>query len=197
MSEKISDLLERAAARTVPVVRGIEDEQLSWPTPCGDYDVRTLAGHLYRVVVNFRELAAKRDSDFSQQSMPLEGDWRTGFAEATRRLVEAWAEPGAEEGTTGARAMPARTVGCMVLGDLVVHGWDLARATGLPYAPSGVDATLLDELGPQWAQLAPTGRKMGVFGPEFPVAPGAGRFERLLGLTGRDPEWTREARAGA
>ncbi|WP_030911177.1 TIGR03086 family metal-binding protein [Streptomyces sp. NRRL F-5126] len=197
MSEKISDLVERAADRTVPVVRGIEDEQLSWPTPCGDYDVRTLVGHLYRVVVNFRELAAKRDADFTQQPVPLEGDWRAGFAEETRRLVAAWAEPGAEEGTTGAMAMPARTVGSMVLGDLVVHGWDLARATGRTYAPSGVDATLLDELGQQWAQLAPTGRKMGVFGPEVPVPPGAGRFERLLGLTGRDPEWAPGARAGA
>ncbi|WP_329456325.1 TIGR03086 family metal-binding protein [Streptomyces sp. NBC_01497] len=195
MSEKISDLLERAAARTVPVVRAIEDGQLSLPTPCGAYDVRTLAGHLYRVVLNFQELAAKRNADFTQQSLPLEGDWRAGFAEETHRLIAAWAAPGAEEGTTGAMSMPARTVGAMVLGDLVVHGWDLARATGRPYEPAASDAALLDEVGDRFAELAPTGRTMGVFGPEVPVAAGAHPFERLLGLTGRDPHWAPEVKA--
>ncbi|MCA1224325.1 TIGR03086 family metal-binding protein, partial [Streptomyces sp. 8L] len=196
MSEKISDLLEHAAAATVPVVRGIDDGQLSLPTPCGAYDVRALAGHLYRVVINFQALAAKRDTDLSQEPVRLEGDWRGGFAEETRGLVAAWAAPGAEDGTTGRMAMPARTVGAMALGDLMVHGWDLARATGQPYDTSGARGSL-DVVGERFAELAPTARKMGVFGPEVPVAADAPPLERVLGLTGRDPHWTATGAAGA
>ncbi|MCF3961056.1 TIGR03086 family metal-binding protein [Streptomyces fuscigenes] len=196
MNEKISALLERAAAGTVPVVRGLDDAQLSLPTPCDDYDVRTLVGHLLLVVRNFRELAAKRDADFGRQSLPLEGDWREDFAREVRALVGAWAAPGAEEGTTGALGMPARTVGAMVLGDLVVHGWDLARASGRAYDGAAADAVLVTEVRDRFAELAPTARRMGMFAPEVPVGPDASTFDHLLGLTGRDPWWTPEVALG-
>ncbi|WP_046507923.1 TIGR03086 family metal-binding protein [Streptomyces odonnellii] len=188
MSDKISNMLEAAADRTVTVVRGITDEQLGAPTPCSEYDVRALAAHLFQVVVNFQALAAKKDADFTVPPEPLEGAWRERFAEETVRLVEAWDAPGADEGTTGAMGLPARTVGAMVLGDLTLHGWDLARATGQPYEPAGV---LLDVVGEEFRALAPMGREMGMFGEPVPVAEDATPFEVLLAETGRDPGWTR------
>ncbi|MFE7352367.1 hypothetical protein ACFU8Q_03970 [Streptomyces sp. NPDC057543] len=51
--EKISELLETAAGRAVPVLAGIDDNRLGDPTPCTEYDVRTLINHLFQVVVNF------------------------------------------------------------------------------------------------------------------------------------------------
>ncbi|MGW2053495.1 TIGR03086 family metal-binding protein [Streptomyces sp. NPDC001840] len=188
MSDKISRLLEAAADRTVTVVHGITDEQLGAPTPCSEYDVRALAAHLFQVVVNFQALAAKREADFGVPPEPLEGAWRDRFAEETVRLIEAWDAPGAEEGTSGAMGFPARTVGAMVLGDLAVHGWDLARATGQPYEPAGV---LLDVVGEEFRALAPMGRKMGVFGEPVPVAEDASPFDALLAAMGRDPGWAR------
>ncbi|MEV6332148.1 TIGR03086 family metal-binding protein [Streptomyces sp. NPDC051909] len=188
----VADLLGIAAAHAVPMVRGTADEVLDAPTPCAEYDVRGLLDHLFRVVENFTLLAAKQPSDFAgpDPQRLAEPDWRARFGTETGKLVAAWAAPGAEEGTTGAMDLPARTVGTMVLLDLTVHIWDLARATGRPFEP---DTRVVAELAGEVARMAPTARKMGVFGPEVrlpedgssPTAPTP--FERLLALTGRDP----------
>lgn len=127
MTKSISELLDTAAAQAIVVVRGIEDGQLGRRTPCAEYGVRDLVNHLTQVVVQLRALAVKRNSEFGETpDVVVDGDWRERFVEETRRLVAAWAEPGAEEGTTGAMNFPARTVGHMALGDLAVHAWDLA-----------------------------------------------------------------------
>ncbi|OAH09308.1 TIGR03086 family metal-binding protein [Streptomyces jeddahensis] len=189
----VGELLAVAAARAVPVVRAIADDQLTAPTPCADYDVRELLNHLFHVVVQFQELAAKKPADFGStpDHVGAGGDWRERFAEETERLVAAWSAPGAEEGTTGAMSLPARTVGCMVLLDLTVHVWDLARATGQEYRPDPAATGVLQTLGDAVAEMAPTARKMGLFADPVPVPDGASDFERLLGETGRDPGWIR------
>ncbi|MFF8847125.1 TIGR03086 family metal-binding protein [Streptomyces sp. NPDC015127] len=191
MTNTISGLLRAAAERSVPVVRGIADDRLGDATPCTEYDVRHLVDHLFQVVVNFRRLAAKKDTDFSTAPDRVgHGDWREEFAAETEALVEAWAAPGADQGTTGAMNMPAGLVGRMALGDLAVHAWDLARATGQKeYTP---DPVVVREVLTAFAELAPTARRMGVFGEEYPLpdgGAGASDLDRLLALTGRDPEW--------
>ncbi|MEV7901052.1 TIGR03086 family metal-binding protein [Streptomyces anulatus] len=186
MTQTIGELLEAAADRALPVVRGIDDGQLGDGTPCAEYDVRALVNHLFQVVVNFQALAAREEVDFGQVPEFVAGDWRGRFGDETARLVEAWSVPGVEEGTTGRMELPARTVGLMVLGDLTVHAWDLARATGADFVPEG---RVLDELGPGLAAMAPQAREMKVFGEPFPVGDGASAFERLLAVTGRDPGW--------
>ncbi|MEU6122284.1 TIGR03086 family metal-binding protein [Streptomyces sp. NPDC047123] len=197
---RISDLLALAVERAAPVVRALPDDRLGDPTPCADYDVRALANHLFHVVVQFQELAAKRNSDFSVTPDHLAGSgdaWRERFLDEAGKLVAAWGEPGADEGTTGAMDMPARTVGCMVLLDLTVHAWDLARATGQEYRPGergGAGDPVVARLTEAVAGMAPTARKMGVFGEAVPLRDedGATAFERLLATTGRDPYWGRD-----
>ncbi|MFD3411389.1 TIGR03086 family metal-binding protein [Streptomyces cyaneofuscatus] len=190
MTQTIGALLEAAAGRALPVVRGIDDGQLDRRTPCAEYDVRALLNHLFLVVVNFQALAARAEADFGRQPEFVTGDWRGRFGEETARLVAAWSVPGAEEGTTGQMGLPARTVGLMVLGDLTVHAWDLARATGAEFVP---DQGVVEEVGPGLAALAPQAREMKVFGEPFPVGAGATAFERVLAVTGRDPGWSRPA----
>lgn len=184
--KKISELLDAAAGSALPVIRGIDDSRLDDPTPCAEYDVRALAGHLVQVVVNFTALGARHDTESGAAADAVTGDWRERFGEKTDALVAAWAAPGAEEGTAGARGFPARTVGHMVLGDLTVHAWDLARATGQDFEP---DAAVVDELGPALEGMAPKAREAKVFGEPFPVRDGASPFARVLALTGRDPDW--------
>jgi uncharacterized protein (TIGR03086 family) len=183
----IGELLAMARERAVPVVRGIEDAALTAPTPCAEYDVRTLVDHLFQVIVQFQRLAAKEASDFGEAPAPVAGSpgWRERLVAEADRLVAAWSAPGAEEGTTGGMNMPARLVGAMALLDLTVHGWDLARATGQEYAEA--DEAVVAELTAAVDELAPTARKMGVFGEPVPEAEGASAFERLLARTGRDP----------
>uniref|UniRef100_A0AAU2VUJ0 TIGR03086 family metal-binding protein n=1 Tax=Streptomyces sp. NBC_00008 TaxID=2903610 RepID=A0AAU2VUJ0_9ACTN len=184
--KKISELLDAAAAGALPVVRGIDDSRLGGPTPCAEYDVRALVSHLSQVVVNFTALAAREEAEFGEMPDAVTGDWRSRFGERTAALVDAWARPGAEDGTTGAMGFPARTVGHMVLGDLTVHAWDLARATGQEFVP---DADVVDELAPAMAAMAPKAREAKVFGEPFPLPEGASPFARVLALTGRDPDW--------
>jgi uncharacterized protein (TIGR03086 family) len=72
----------------------------------------------------------------------------------------------------------------MVVGEVVVHGWDLAMATGQqPVWDDEVLAFVHKELvaNVQW------GRDMGVYGPEVPVPEDAPLLDRILGLTGRNP----------
>ncbi|MGW8553450.1 TIGR03086 family metal-binding protein [Streptomyces tubercidicus] len=186
----ISVLLDGAAEAALPVLRAVRDDQLGRPTPCSEYDVRALLNHLFQVVVAFRTLAAKRDVDFSRTPDRLAeygAQWPDRFADETARLVEAWAAPGAEDGLTGGMQLPARTVGAMVLLDLTVHAWDVARATGRPYAPA---AGCVAELRALAARMGPTARTMNVFAEPVPAPPGASDLEVLLAETGRDPHWT-------
>jgi uncharacterized protein (TIGR03086 family) len=191
VDETISDLLDEAARRAVPVVAGIPDEALTAPTPCAEYRVRDLLDHLFHVVVGFQELAEKREADFSSTPEYVRGDWRDRFPRETRALVRAWSRPEAEEGTAGAMGLPARTLGAMVLLDLTVHPWDLARATGGDFEPCESALTELEALA---EQMGPTARSVGAFAEPVPVAPDAGRFARLLGALGRDPQWVPPAR---
>ncbi|WP_240982486.1 TIGR03086 family metal-binding protein [Streptomyces sp. S3(2020)] len=183
----IGELLGRARERAVPVLRGIPDTALSAPTPCAEYDVKVLVNHLFQVIVQFQRLAAKEASDFGETPDRVAGspEWRERLLDEAGRLVAAWSAPGAEEGTTGAMNMPARLVGSMALLDLTVHVWDLATATGQDHP--GADEAVVAQLCGAVDELAPTARKMGVFGEPVPEAEGASEFERLLARTGRDP----------
>ncbi|SCK08130.1 TIGR03086 family protein [Streptomyces sp. WMMB 714] len=183
----LTDLLRGAAERAEPVVRGVKESDLGSATPCSEYDVRDLLNHLFHVVISFQALAAKGTADFSTTPDHLWDEaWRERFGRETGLLVTAWSQPGTLEGTSQGMGLPQRTVGEMVLGDLTLHAWDLACATGqdfVPYEPS------LPVLREGLAALAPTGRKMNVFAEPVPVGADAPAFDKLLALTGRDPAW--------
>ncbi|MEV4754742.1 TIGR03086 family metal-binding protein [Micromonospora sp. NPDC049559] len=191
MTTKISQFLATAAAPARAVVRGIRDDQLALPTPCAEYAVRDLLNHLFHVVVQFQGLASRQPADFVTTPDYLDGDWRGRFATETGRLAEAWSDPSALDGVSPGMGMPQETVGNMALVDLTVHAWELARATGQPYEP---DPAVVSALYEPMERLLPQGRRFGVFADPVPVPAEATEFDRLLGLTGRDPAWTAPGR---
>ncbi|GAB2589061.1 TIGR03086 family protein [Paractinoplanes abujensis] len=183
MTTEIGALLAAAAERTVPIVRGIRDEQLGEPTPCTEFRVRDLLNHLFQVVVSMQAAARREQLDFSTTPDFLTEGWRDRFAAETGNLVAAWSDPVALEGVSPGMGLPQSLVGHLALADLTIHGWDLATATGRPYAP---DDGAVEALLPFMEQMAPTGRKMGAFRDEVVEAPaGAADFERLLAFSGR------------
>ncbi|HEX7746620.1 MAG TPA: TIGR03086 family metal-binding protein [Micromonosporaceae bacterium] len=187
MATETSDLLTRAAPRAVAVIRGIADDQLDLPTPCRDYTVRDLANHLFQVVVNFPALAAKEPVEWADKPDFLADGWRDRFEAECGGLIDAWSEPSAEEGVSSGMGLPQTTVGTMALLDLTVHAWDLARATGQPFA---AEPTVVGVLHGLVEQMGPRARAMGVFGAAVPAGPDATEFDRLLCAAGRDPKWT-------
>ncbi|MFC4061051.1 TIGR03086 family metal-binding protein [Planomonospora corallina] len=175
----MNEMLSRAADRTIGVVRGIRDDQLGLPTPCAEYDVRALLGHLSWVAAMMAALARK-------EPVPPADTEPAALQERVRDMVAAWADPAAFEGESPMMGFPMTVVFQMGLGDLVVHGWDLARATGQDYE---VDAETTEAMLVYVEQMAPMARQNGVFGEEVAVPAGAPPFERMLGLSGRDPAW--------
>ncbi|GAA3369856.1 hypothetical protein GCM10020367_14180 [Streptomyces sannanensis] len=96
---------------------------------------------------------------------------------------QAWLSPEAWEGETGAGGVTLS--GAVALNELVLHGWDLARATSQEYAS---DEASLEACRALLAQFGD--RRQGPFGPVVPVPEGAPLLDRVIGLSGRDPSWS-------
>ena len=115
-----------------------------------------------------------------------EQDWSGQLAGQVEAMGEAWSRPAAWTGTVEGAQMPAPAIGELGLIEVLLHGWDVARATGQPLSVS-------EELGAELLRcLEPTleqGRQFDVYGPEVSVPSDAPAFTRALGLSGRDPDW--------
>ncbi|MCA1655021.1 MAG: TIGR03086 family protein [Pseudonocardiaceae bacterium] len=186
--------LSRAAAAMAEIVRGIRADHLSAPTPCAEYDVRALVNHLLfwgpslegagRKEAVPPPAAADTDVDLTT------GDWAGDLLTQLDRTTAAWAASSAWEGDTvmgSPMELPAAVIGDMIVGELVVHGWDLARATGQTLE---LDDELLTYVHAAVASGAEQGRDMGIYGAEVAVPATAPMLARIVGLTGRDPEWS-------
>jgi uncharacterized protein (TIGR03086 family) len=186
-------LMARAATALLDVVRGIGSDQLTAGTPCADRDVRALLNHLLFWAPSLAGAARKEQvappaADEPAVNLTAE-DWAGSLEEHVGRVAAAWAEPGAWQGSTqlgGPPELPAPLIGGMAMGELVVHGWDLARATGQQLV---VDDAVAERLLIEVGATAGQGRDIGVYGPEVAVPASAPAFDRGLGLTGRDPSW--------
>jgi uncharacterized protein (TIGR03086 family) len=180
------------AAEVARVVAGVRDEQLSEPTPCAGTSVGAMLDHLVGLTVAFRQAAEKvpQDGGPRADADSLPPDWRTRLPLQLDGLVAAWQHPSAWEGTAeaGGVRMPAPAMAAVALNEVLVHGWDLAVATGQQYRadPASVQACLA-MVGDR---TDATDEPEGLFGPVVPVPEDAPPFDRLLGQTGRDPGWT-------
>lgn len=86
----------------------------------------------------------------------------------------------------GSIDFPAEVAGMVALTEVVIHGWDVARASGQPY---DVDSDTSAAVLPHVEQIAAEGPAEGLFGAAVPVAADAPALDRLIALTGRDPGW--------
>lgn len=188
--------LAAAAAQVRAVAEAIREEDLQGRTPCEEYSVGTVLDHMMGLTLAFR-VAAEKGADPVVDSAPapdaanLSPRWRSELPHRLDALVAAWREPSAWEGetTAGGVTMPAPVMGLVALDELVIHGWDLARATGQPY---GLDAATADAvltfLEESAAETGGEGAP-GLFGPVVSVPPTASALDRAVALAGRDPGW--------
>ncbi|MFI1026539.1 TIGR03086 family metal-binding protein [Streptomyces sp. NPDC020951] len=183
----------RIVARLAEAVR---DERLADGTPCPDYAVRHLLGHLTGLAVAFRD-AARKDLGATTDTPPATAlpdigpGWREELAEALDELAEAWRAPTAWSGMTraGGVDLPGAIAAAVAVDELVIHGWDLARATGQEYRPDPAALSAAHDF--LAAAAAENDRGDGIFGPVVEVPGDAPLLDRAVGLSGRAPGWTR------
>jgi uncharacterized protein (TIGR03086 family) len=173
----------------------ITDSRLAGPTPCPGCSVGDMIAHLVGLTVAFRD-AAKKELGPTTDTPPgravpvLGADWRDVLPRQLDDLATAWRSPAAWQGGTraGGVDMPGQVAGLVALNEVLIHGWDLARSTGQPYEP--------DEAGLRgsYALLSPAAGNAqlpsdGPFGPPVEVPQDAPLLDRVIGLSGRRPEW--------
>ena len=149
--------------------------------------MRALVNHIVHDLQLFAESTRggrwrARDDD------AIGADWVGAYRDAGRSLVAAWSEEGALEGTIELPfgTFPAAWRIGQHVSDLVVHGWDVAKATE---QAADFDREL-SEYSLQWAKenLRPEFRGRG-FGPEVSAPEDAPLLDRLVAFFGRDPDW--------
>lgn len=183
------------ARQVAAVARNVTDDQLDNPTPCTEYTVAALLAHLVGLSVAFRDAARKAGgSQDPGQAIDagLAPQWREQLPARLDELVAAWRQPAAWEGVTeaGGIALPGEVAAQVAIDELVMHGWDLARATGQDYACDDATTRIVFEFTKASARPADADQRDGIFGPAVEVSPDAPLFDRALGYAGRDPAWT-------
>ena len=184
-------LMPEAGAAVAAAVRGGAGADLTGPTPCADYDLRTLLRHFVGTSGAFVRAGQTRALDpddlWGANATLNEQDWADQLAGQVEAIGRAWSRLEAWTGSIEGAQMPAPAIGELGLIEVMLHGWDVARATGQPLRVS-------DELGAELLRcLTPTleqGREFEVYGPEVTVPGDASPFTRALGLSGRDPDWS-------
>ncbi len=176
----------RPAGRALnAIVAGITPDDLSRPTPCEKYSVADVLADVDEGARGFAAAAEER----AAVTEPLvfdEAGWQETLAERVDRLGEAWADPRAWEGTSDLAGLGLTKAewGRIALTELVVHGWDLARATGQQLQLPEETVQACHAHVARFLEAPPVPE---LWGTPVRVPEDAPLMERLVGVTGRSP----------
>jgi uncharacterized protein (TIGR03086 family) len=184
------DQLAQALDATGQLIAAVGDEQWSDPTPCPDWNVRDLVSHIVAGNRMFAGILGGEPPGPPSGSLPA-GPVQPGenllsaYRDAATCLLAAFAQPDVLERvfTVPFGTVPGIVALHLRITELLVHGWDLARATGQP--ARFPDSLAEQELAFSRGKLAdiPAGRRP--FGPSQPAAADAPAIDRLAACLGR------------
>ena len=189
---------EAAVEQLAQLVRGFEqliaaarEEQWTAATPCTEWNARDLVNHVVRGNRLFAAALRGEQPTIPPPGTPppvsdvLGDDPLGAYRASADALLQAFRQPGVMErvvavpfgSVPGAVALHLRNT------ELLVHGWDLARATGqaVPFPQEVAEQELQFSRGA--ISQIPPGRNP--FGPPQPVREDAPAIDRLAGLLGR------------
>jgi uncharacterized protein (TIGR03086 family) len=177
-----------ASREVARVAAQVRDADLDRSTPCGEWSVRDLLGHLLAFTGHFVGVARHEPGDAGGPPAELPPDWRAELDARLADLAAVWAQPSAweGEGSAGGLTMPRAQLGVVAVEELVLHGWDLARAVGAEFAVRDEDLAVVAEFVGGF-EHAPQEQRTGLYGPVVHVAAGS-ELDRVLALAGRDPQ---------
>ncbi|NDZ82525.1 TIGR03086 family protein [Streptomyces sp. SID10853] len=183
--------LEPACRRMTDVLAGVTDDRLTHATPCADYTVGDLINHIDEVACGFAALARKEHADADNGAdagpAPLGRGWCEPVTAHVLALGASWADPAAWQGSTEAAGveLPNERWGRVALTEMVVHGWDLAVATGRPF---GLPAATLQACLDHVADFVPRAPVPALWGPAADIPDDAPLLDRIIAITGRSPQ---------
>ena len=183
------------------VLDGVRDDQMESPTPCTEYTVGDIIDHVEQTAyiaaaVGRRDEAVLAQVGGAPRPVHAEPDWRQVLAEDLVELALAWKAPAAWEGPGALPGsdLPSGTWGRIFLTEMVVHGWDLAVATGQGYELDASTAQVCWEHVSVFLQGAPL---PALWGPPVGVGEDAPLLDRIVAMTGRDPGWSPDRSSAA
>ena len=178
---EVLDQLDELGPVIAAAVGGIRADQLDNPTPCAKFTVRGVLEHMIGGATMFT--AAFRGAEPSQ---PDTTDALAAFGPALTGLAEAMHTSGAFDRTIHAPfgEVPGDAFARFVILDGLVHGWDLATATGQAYEPP---TSLVAEVQAFANNAIEPLRDGNTFGPAADPPPSASPIQRLAAFTGRRP----------
>ena len=177
MAPDLLKLYDQASAWTTEKV-ATAGGQLDAPTPCDEWDVRTLLNHMLETQRYFTASARGEDASPPGPQPPtlLSQDPAGDFESARQDVLQAFADPAVVEKTGPALGI--------AFSDMLLHGWDVARATKQDATmPAGLAEAAYEMIHGRFTDE----QRTGVFKPEVQVGPDASPQDRLLAYTGRNP----------
>ena len=160
------------------------DQQWDAPTPCEGWTVHDIVVH---VVDTQREFLERHDLGTGPRpdlDDPV-GAWGTHSAHVAGVLGEGDVAGREFDGYFG-RTTIAATMAAFYGWDLVIHGSDIARATGQSWSISDDEAAAMHATADEWGDAL---YSEGVCSAAVPVPDDASTTDRLLARLGRDPQW--------
>jgi len=168
-------ILDTVLAKTAATIEGVQPDQRTAGTPCPDWDVQRLLAHLVGWSGNFASRAEGDEPDPEPDAIDPGDSPGVLFRQNADRILAGLAQPSVPEGA------PDRDI---LIAEFILHGWDLATATGqpIPY----LDAEAAPALVAMQGMLKPEYRGMG-FEAEVTVPDDTGELDQLIAFSGRDP----------
>jgi uncharacterized protein (TIGR03086 family) len=180
-------IYDGATAWVLGLLTAVRDDQHHLATPCDAFDVRTLSSHLIGTVGRVIAIAETGDAESVPPMAPEHGAHT--FARLAERAERAWADDALLDRLVRAPwgQAPGRIALWGYANEALVHGWDLAVATG---QPSEADPVLVEPVAAMVGQFIPAHiRVPGVpFAAVVEPRPEAGPTERLANWSGRSAQ---------
>ncbi len=187
----VVDLDRRAAVVLTAVIDAVSSDQFDAPTPCPAWTVRALVAHVVAGNLKYTEIAQGKDWSRGAPEVELDDDPAAMYRRTVDAMLESWERPGVLERETPLPVGrgPAEAALFLHLGETLVHGWDLAMATGQTpvFEDDVVEASLI-----QFRSWLPPQRPPGSpFADAMLLTADAAPIDRLAGYLGRDvPAWS-------
>ena len=180
----IADRYRHLSARLTALIASVPSATWANPSPCEGWSARDVLVHIVETEAAMLDRVAMNPGDALDLSDPVTS-W-SAVSALIQQALDTEAKAGhAYDGFFGPTTFEA-TIDQFYSFDIVVHTWDIARATGQQSYES-IPAEEIERVTAAVAVFGENARMPGILGPEIAISADADPLTRLIGLLGRQP----------